>query len=319
MNALLNVVPFFIAARVSIDSSWCCGPVYTFHVQVNSTELPEKDSYMSIRLNVASKLVCQPKEYHVFSCHFRDSKADSYATDNLDPEVPAVPISQVSRQKAYEINQDQFEIKFNERGLDSLVVNENIQPRELDMIRAIVEQLNIGVLVNVYDHTYELVENFTQGECVTIFTVQRGTVAHPFHTNRGYVLETVFGLEEGLLVQIRKIRNLNMCTHKVPYLFGSSETMSHANDMVSTVISSESQIVITSNEFISGTTNVITNVVMKKGSGEIMTTLYENISLRLESITPAVSEAPEVKDPEPASMFVGRWRMDSSMEDMLKI
>lgn len=84
-------------------------------------------------------------------------------------------------------------------------------------------------------------------------------------------------------------------------------------------ISSETHIAITSTEFISGTTNVITNMVRNKVSEEMVTTLYENISLRLESISPAASQPPEVKDPEPVSIFVGRWRMDSSMEDMLKI
>lgn len=300
---------------------------------MNSTAIPEEGSYISIRLNVASKLVCQPKRFHTLTCHFRESKADSYVTESLDPGAPAIPVSRVSRQQAYEINQEQFEIRFTEQGLDSLVVNENVQPRELDMIRVIVGQLNIGALVGEYDRTFELMENFTQGECVTMFTVERNAVAGLRRRDRDYVLETVFGLKDGQLVEIRKIRNLHMCTHKVPYFFGSAEGMKQMSDVVSTVVSissiesdfylffkrfydskssSESHIAITSTEFISGTTNVITTSKVSEG---MVTTLYENISVRLESILAARDDPPEVKDPELASMFIGRWLMENSMED----
>lgn len=51
----------------------------------------------------------------------------------------------------------------------------------------------------------------------------------------------------------------------------------------------------------------------------MVTTLYENISVRLESILPALNEPPKVKDPETASMFIGRWLMESSMEDDLSL
>lgn len=334
----LTVPRFFLsAARVSLETPWIHGPEYTFHVQVNSTAIPEEGSYISIRLNVASKLVCQPKRFHALTCHFRESKADSYVTESLDPDAPAIPVSRVSRQEAYEINQDQFEIRFTEQGLDSLVVNENVQPRELDMIRVIVGQLNIGALVDEYDRTFELMENFTQGECVTMFTVERNTVAGLSRAGRDYVLETVFGLKDGQLVEIRKIRNLHMCTHNVPYFFGSAEGMKQMSDVVSTVVSiffsidfsffsffffflknrysqssSESHIAITSTEFISGTTNVITTSKVSEG---MVTTLYENISVRLESILAASDDPPEVKDPELASMFIGRWLMENSMEE----
>lgn len=309
----LTVPRFFLsAARVSLETPWIHGPEYTFHVQVNSTAIPEEGSYISIRLNVASKLVCQPKRFHALTCHFRESKADSYVTESLDPDAPAIPVSRVSRQEAYEINQDQFEIRFTEQGLDSLVVNENVQPRELDMIRVIVGQLNIGALVDEYDRTFELMENFTQGECVTMFTVERNTVAGLSRAGRDYVLETVFGLKDGQLVEIRKIRNLHMCTHNVPYFFGSAEGMKQMSDVVSTVSSSESHIAITSTEFISGTTNVITTSKVSEG---MVTTLYENISVRLESILAASDDPPEVKDPELASMFIGRWLMENSMEE----
>ncbi|KAG7206761.1 hypothetical protein KM043_000680 [Ampulex compressa] len=311
MNAVL--IPFFLAARLAVEAPWEHGPEYTFRVHVSSTAIPEEGTYGSVRLNLASKLICQPKRSDTLSCHFRDSKADSFMAKSLDPGVPAVPSGQVCRQEAYEINQDQFEIKFNEHGLESLIVNENIQPRELDMIRVIVEQLDIGVILgDIEEETFALMENFTQGECVTTFQVDRKIREQGLYPKRAYALEPVFGMEDGQLVQIRKVRNLHACTHKVPYFFGSAESLRQVSDVLSTVNSSDSHIIITSADLISATSNVITT---NKITEAIVTTLYENISLSLESIQPAEDEPPPVKDAEPASIFIGEWLMESSSEE----
>lgn len=211
-------------------------PEYTFLVQVNSTAIVE-ESYHSVRLNIAAKLVCQPNGYQVLSCQFRDSEAESFISDSHDPGEPGVPSSPVYRQKAYEINQDRFEIKFSSHGLESLVVNENIQPRELDMIRVIVGQLNVASVVDGYGDTFELMENFTQGECLTFFYVNRNVVRPRLPAGRGYVLQITLGLGEDDLVQIRKLRNLHMCTYKVPYYFGSADSVRGSSDQMPTVVS----------------------------------------------------------------------------------
>ncbi|XP_053973570.1 uncharacterized protein LOC128873767 [Hylaeus volcanicus] len=308
MNIVLQVVPFFLAARVEVDLPWMYGPVYTFEVQVNSTGIPE-GGYTSVRLNMASKLICQPKSHnhHVLSCHFSDSKANSFVTEVLDPTIPGQPTSPVSRQTAYEMYPDQFEIKFTEQGIDSLVVNENIQPRELDMIRVVVDQLNIGALTDDYADAFEAMENYTQGECQTIFRITRNAIHRELDEDREYVLETVYGLSEDQLLQIRKIRNLHMCLHNVPYFFGSADTTRRYRDVMSTASSSESHIVVTSSEFMTGTRNVVTINRVYEG-----TTLYENINLRLYSVEQARDLPPEVKDPEPTSIFIGGWSMENS-------
>lgn len=56
-------------------------------------------------------------------------------------------------------------------------------------------------------------------------------------------------------------------------------------------------------------------ITTSKVSEGMVTTLYENISVRLESILAASDDPPEVKDPELASMFIGRWLMENSMEE----
>ncbi|CAL1685210.1 unnamed protein product [Lasius platythorax] len=309
------VIPFFLAAHFTADETWAHGPEYTFQVQVNCTAIPEEGFYGSVRLNLESKLICQPlKSGHSLSCHFEDSKANSFVADSLDPSDPAAPAGQVNRQPAYEINEDQFEIKFNKRGLDDLVVNENIQPRELDMIRMIVGQLSLGATLDGVgnDVTFDTMENFTQGECYTTFKVNKKPMGRSLYAKPGYALRPVFGLKDGKLVQIRKIRNLRMCAHKVPYFFGSAESFREESDIISDVSLSDGHIIITSSEFISGTSNVITT---SKVTEAVVTTLYENVRLRLESIQPAESEPPTVKEAEPASIFIGRWLINDSEED----
>lgn len=76
---------------------------------------------------------------------------------------------------------------------------------------------------------------------------------------------------------------------------------------------SNGHIVVTSTEFVSDTSNVITT---SKITEAVVTSLHENVRLRLESIQAAESEPPTVKEAEPASIFIGRWlNNDSSEED----
>uniref|UniRef100_A0A348G626 Vitellogenin 3 n=1 Tax=Odontomachus monticola TaxID=613454 RepID=A0A348G626_ODOMO len=309
------VIPFFLAAHVTVEKPWEHGPEYVFQVQVNSTAIPEEGIYGSVRLNLESQLICQPKmASHSLSCRFKDSVANSFVADSLDPTGSAVPAGPVSRQEAYEINEDRFEIKFNEKGMDSLLVNENIQPRELDMIRFIVGQLNIGMNFNdarFDDGIFDAMENFTQGECVTTFKIDRKVNAR-LHAKRGFALKPVLGLKDRKMLQIRKIRNLQMCTHKGPYFFGNAESLREVSDIVSDVTTSDSHIVVTSTDFISYTSNVITT---SKITEAVITTLYENARLKLVSIGPAEREPPPVTEAEPVSIFIGRWSIVDSFED----
>ncbi|EFN86750.1 uncharacterized protein LOC105181152 isoform X2 [Harpegnathos saltator] len=313
------VIPFFLAAYVTVDKPWEHGPEYVFQVQVNSTAIPEEDMYDSVRLNLESRLICQPKvDSYSLSCRFKDSVANSFVTDILEPTGPAVPAGPVSRQEAYEINEDQFEIKFNEKGLDSLLVNENIQPRELDMIRLIVGQLNFGIslseagrVANREDGIFDAMENFTQGECVTTFKIDRKVNAR-LHGKSNFLLRPVLDLKEQKMLQIRKIRHLHICTHKVPYFFGNAENLAEVSDIVSDISTSYSQIAVTESDFVSDMSSVIT---MNKITEAVLTTLYENVRLRLVSIRPAESEPPAVTEAEPASIFIGRWLIAGSADE----
>lgn len=76
---------------------------------------------------------------------------------------------------------------------------------------------------------------------------------------------------------------------------------------------SDSHIILTSTEFISGMSNTIKR---SKLSEPMMTTLYEDVQLWLESIRPAESEPPAVKEAELATIFIGRWLIDEEdLED----
>ncbi|XP_029165794.1 vitellogenin-like isoform X2 [Nylanderia fulva] len=172
------------------------------------------------------------------------------------------------------------------------------------MIRMLVGQLSVGTTLDSglgNDVTFDAIENFTQGECYTTFKIDKKLVGRSLFAKPGYALRPVFGLKDGKLMQIRKIRNLRMCAHKVPYFFGSAETFGEESDIISDVSLSDGHIIVTATEFISSTSNVITT---SKVTEAVVTTLYENVRLRLESIQSANSEPPVVKEAESASIFI---------------
>lgn len=311
MNVVL--IPFFLAARVAVNTPWQYGPEYVFDVEVNSTAILQEDPRFSNRLTIRSKLICQPKQTDKLSCHFRDSTASSFLSKIPDPRVPAHPISPTRPQVAYEMKDDQFELEFTEKGLQGLIVNENIQPRELDMKRVIVDQLNMGTVPSIRTREdFGPMENFTLGECTTGLIINRFGLVPDLQRKRNYVLESTAELQDGQVVVIRKSRQLNVCTHKTPYFFGSAESYREVGDFTSEVTSSENSIVMTTTDFSANTWNVIKT---SKPIDEMVTTLYEGIRLTLKSIHPAKSEPPEVKDPARASIFIGRWLIDESSEE----
>lgn len=204
----------------------------------------EEDVYSSMRLNLESKLICQPKSLYTLSCHFEESRASSFIADSVDPSVPAVPAGQVSRQTAYEVNEDQFEITFNEYGLENLMVNENIQPRELDMIRMIVGQLSVGAafsrnIADKDDVIFVAMENFTQGECYTSFAISKKIIDRLSFAKHNFTLKPVFGLKDVQLVQVYKQRDLLNCLYNVPYFFGSVENFRDESDIETKMVSEQ--------------------------------------------------------------------------------
>lgn len=75
--------------------------------------------------------------------------------------------------------------------------------------------------------------------------------------------------------------------------------------------SSDSHIIVTSSDFISDTSNVITT---SKITEAVITTLYENARLKLVSIGPAEKEVPPVTEAELVSIFISRWSITDSSE-----
>ncbi|XP_076375967.1 uncharacterized protein LOC143259052 [Megalopta genalis] len=306
MELITQVLPFFLVARVPIEQPWTHGPVYTFRVEVNSTAI-QRDAMYSFRLNIATKLVCQPKKNSVLSCNFKNSMTDSFFTTSLDPNVPGSPVNTRSQQKAYEMYEDQFEVGFGEQGLDGFLVYKNIQPRELDMIRLIIDQMNIGNIATDYTYHYQNMENFTQGICNTLVFVTNDKLVERPWTHSDYVLgNPEHEYNYFTLVRIKKVRDMNACTKKVPYFFGYAGSR---EDLAISPTLSESRVLITSTEFLSGTRNVI-----RLNRGRESVTLDENITLWLESITPAKHHPPEVRAPEEVSIFIRDWTKIYTMQ-----
>ncbi|KAG7206762.1 hypothetical protein KM043_000681 [Ampulex compressa] len=254
---LVPILPFFLAARIAVDqgahprSQWQqYGPECTYQVLVNmslSNIVHEDDNFCSM---IASELRCRPVGSDTLTCRFlnghitRPDPEQSRCTNARD----FVPVTTKF------VTADPFEIRFNPRGIENLVVSRNIPRWRLDMIKAIVGQLNVGFEYEERRQRYATMENSTIGYCEVEIKVGRaGYGAQRLATNFEIVLEPeradVIPLSRGSLV-IYKNRPPKKCPRKAVYFFGNHRDFSAGNkDVYMDMTSSNSYMMIGKNQF----------------------------------------------------------------------
>lgn len=135
----------------------------------------EQDKGQPLGTGVYLQLKCRPRVPDILRCHIVDPKLTrlkprAYDIDRAEPD-PADNL------RTMNIIKVPFEIKFNERGIDSYIVEETDPPLRswsLNMAKLIANQLSIGTdLSDEMKSNYRAIENFTIGECDTIFQVTR--------------------------------------------------------------------------------------------------------------------------------------------------
>lgn len=138
------------------------GPECTYDVLVNTSlanVVHENDNFCVM---IATELKCRPKGHDILGCRFQNSKIrrpderDSSRCTNAKDFIPA---------KYKFVDQSPFEIRFNPRGIENLVVHRTISRWQLDMIKVIVSQLNIGFVVEERRDRFTIMENSTVGHC----------------------------------------------------------------------------------------------------------------------------------------------------------
>lgn len=186
---------------------------------------------------IATELKCRPKGDDSLSCHFQNSriKRPDPKDDRCSNAKDFVP----TRYKF--VGDEPFEIRFNSRGIENLVVYRSIPRWKLDMIKVIVSQLNVGFEMQERRDRFTIMENSTVGHCEVDIKIIR----EDFEGNDDDSTEKGENFEIGFMrgtsneqlvrplvlekVRVEKIRQPKRCPRRTIYFFGNHEDYSHGD------------------------------------------------------------------------------------------
>lgn len=308
---LVTILPFFLAANVTIDDQqpkWAMyGPECTYDVLVNmslASIVHKNDNFCSM---IATELKCRPKGHDTLSCHFQNSQIKR--PDPKDSRCSNAKDFVPTRHKF--VSDEPFEIRFNSRGIENLVVHRSIPRWRLDMIKVIVSQLNIGFELQERRNWFSIMENSTMGHCEVDVKISRGDFDSEEEDDESAEMSENFEIEylsndklaasadEDLRVE--KTRHPKRCPRRIIYFFGDHEDYSRGNrELYMDMISSTSFITISKDTFVSYT---VSEGIMKTMNKSRTMRPHQNISLKLKQIDFAQSSMPEIQDPASTSLF----------------
>ncbi|KAL0123699.1 hypothetical protein PUN28_005897 [Cardiocondyla obscurior] len=241
---LATILPFFLVANITVNdphrqSEWATyGPEYTYNVLVNMSlaNIVREDDNFCVMM--ATELKCRPKGEDSLSCRFQNSQIKrpdpSYnRCSNAKDFVPT---------KYKFVGDEPFEIRFNPKGIENLVVPRSIPRWRLDMIKVIVSQLNVGFEVRERRDKFTIMENSTVGHC----EVDVKIIRQSFTENDDDSTEKSESFEIGFMppgeelghtsiverFQVEKVRHPKRCPRRTIYFFGDYEDYSHGDKQV---------------------------------------------------------------------------------------
>ena len=279
------------------------GPEATYDVLVNmslANVVHERDNFCSM---IASELRCRPKGDDTLSCRFasgrivRPRPEDSRCSNAKH----FVPVSDKF------IDGSPFEVRFNSKGIENLVVSRNIPRWRLDMLRVIVGQLNVGVELEDGRQRFLTMENSSIGYCeVEVNTSRGGSGNGGGMVDEG--LEILLQPERPDLLplnratlQVEKVRQPKSCPNRKIYFYGNHEDFSMGNkNTIMDMTTSISRIHISERELQSYTES--TGVMRSLNKPRTMR-LHQQISLTLRSLNPARAPMPEIPNPASTSLY----------------
>ncbi|XP_043253576.1 vitellogenin-like [Colletes gigas] len=306
---LAIILPFFLAARMAVDeeayrvNDWqefspeC---IYDVAVNISTDNIYEgnSDTYCSM---IMTELKCRPIGSDTLTCRFANGKILRPNPENskCPEEKYFTPVSDNF------IYGEPFEIRFNAKGIENLVVSRHIPRWRLNMVRAIVDQLNIGFELEKGRQRFVTTENSRTGSCEVEIKMSRAGYSARDAGNRD--LEIVFEpprpeiapLNRAIL-QIEKVRDPKNCPNRKTYFFGNNDDSNGKKNMSMDKITSVSHFRISEREMHSYTES--TGVVRVLNDPMTMR-LYQKISLTLRSIHPTRNPLPEIRNPASTSLY----------------
>ncbi|XP_043803210.1 vitellogenin-like [Apis laboriosa] len=307
---LIIILPYLLAARVPghahhDDSDWQrYGPECTYDVLVNmslSNIVHDEDTICSM---IASELKCRTKGSDTLNCHFSNGRI---VRPNPEDERCSNARNFVPMGDRF-VDEEPFEIRFNARGIENLVVSRDIARWRLDMVRAIIGQLNVGFeLTAEKEHDrFVTMENSSIGYCEVEVKVSRAGYGEESDDERKFeiVLEPeragMVPLSRGS-IRIEKVRWPKRCPNRKIYFFGNHEDFSFGRrDIFMDMTTSVSRIYISRRGIISFTES--TGVMRTLNRPRTMN-LHQRINLSLKSLNFARIPIPEIVNPASTSLY----------------
>ncbi|XP_031835771.1 uncharacterized protein LOC116428351 isoform X1 [Nomia melanderi] len=294
---LVSFIPFFLVAHVAVDETvWKLGPEFVFDVEMNFTSIPMDHHLQTVKKSnyTVMNLYCRPKrdDTLALSCRMANCRGQSIDLTNDNQ----LEMSEETYKRFCDA--EPFEIKYNEHGIDHLIVNERMRVYTLNDIKLIAERLNIGVDLNgIPDGTFDVPQNTTIGRC----NVHVGL--HHYPTKRvlnnvekyRYELKALPPLNKvpGEVLLIQKTTNLNNCSRYAAFYFGSYGNSLVEPDLHSHLESSTSRIFISDFQFASTLSRTGT-----LGSDRMnnLVAISEYVSVTLREIRAAKRELPDITE-----------------------
>ncbi|XP_016910737.2 vitellogenin [Apis cerana] len=304
---LIIILPYLLAARVPSheatyhdDSDWRrYGPECTYDVLVNMSlsniDIHDENTICSM---IAFELKCRAKGSDTLNCRFSKGRI-------VRPEEERCSRNFVSSDRLL-LDEEPFEIRFNARGIENLVVSRDIARWRLDMMRAIIGQLNVGFeLGSEYDR-FVTMENSSVGYCEVEVKVSRA--GYGGEDGGGGEFEIALEPERADMaplsrgsVQIEKVRWPKRCPNRKIYFFGNHQDFSFGSkDIFMDMITSVSRMYISRREMNSFTEST---GVMRTLNRPGTMNLHQRIGLSLKSINPARTPIPEIVNPASTSLY----------------
>lgn len=160
-------------------ASWPPGAAEaTYRFSVNSTAVSASSHQhyehdRSTRFNMNARLRCRFRGPASLICRLDDTQAVSFASKTMDPMRPGQPLDDTLMEHAeYQIAEEAFEVIFTPNGVGKIQVNRTVSPHDLNIIRAVVNQLNVGCnIAKRRTPEFRHMERSVIGKCDTLYTV----------------------------------------------------------------------------------------------------------------------------------------------------
>lgn len=156
----------YLAANVVVNdtSKWTYGPEYSYDVNItyNVINIVKPDPHEHIhKIQLSSTVKCRPKMSDSLFCHLNNfTESDLFENHNMTREAQT---------------EQMFEIKFNERGVEGLVIEPPSRMEVVNVLRKIATQFNVVIDRRKINNMSQFMarENSSMGNCAAAYRITR--------------------------------------------------------------------------------------------------------------------------------------------------